>query len=162
MPIDYTDPFFGKLEPQNEQQQKLLYWVMMTHEKTGKPRYGRIPGFGVDPLYDLVYTSIGMAGMSLRILEMSEVADEAARKKLAEMALTAGNATDTATAIGSALLTLEDELVKADEPRIHLQIERTSGGRWIVNQAAHGASLMDAVVAYCERRIGRIRPKKKD
>lgn len=167
--MDYTDKFFQTLKPASEQQQHFIYWVMMTQIVSGKkipiptvqPRYGRLPGYGISAIHDVFYNSLHVSMQAMRVCEMADLMDEATNKRLEEMALLANSSVDAAAAIGSALLTLEEELVKNKQPLVHIQFERTSGGRWIVNQNAQGATLLEATVAYCTKRIAKL-PKNKD
>lgn len=162
--MDYSEEFFRNLKPANEQQRNFIYWVMMTQVIVSKnmpvptvqPRYARLPGYGISAIHDVFYNSLHTSMQAMRVCEMADVMDAEAKKRLEEMALLANSQTDAAAAIGSALLTLEDELIKANEPRVHIQFERTSGGKWIVNQMSHGSTLLEATVAYCTKRISKI------
>lgn len=154
--MDYSEDFFLKLKPENEQQKRFIYWVMMTHANNGHPRYGRLPGYGISVLHDVFYTSLHTTMQAMRLCEMADVMEAATKKRLEEMALLANSQTDAASAIGSALLTLEDEMIKAGQPQVHIQFDRTSGGSWIVNQTARGTTLLEATVAYCTMKINKI------
>ena len=158
--MDYTDKFFQALKPASEQQQRFIYWVMMTDAIKAQPRYGRLPSFGISAIHDVFYTALYTAMQAMRVCEMADVVDQATRKRLEEMALLANSSVDAAAAIGSALLTLEEEMIKAGQPQVHIQFDRTSGGSWIVNQTARGTTLLEATVAYCTMKINKI-PKNK-
>lgn len=160
--MDYDDDFFKKLRPQTQDQQHFIYWILMTHTNGADARYGNIPKAGINPIFDVFYSSLATAYRAFKVAEMHETMDEATRKRLEELSLLAGKVGDDAASIGSALLTLEQRLVESNEPRLHMQIERTSRGHWTVNQMAHGDTLKDAIVNYCTKRIEKIKPRKKE
>lgn len=159
--MDYDDPFFKTLRPQTADQQHFIYWVMMTHTHGADTRFGRIPKAGTNPIFDVFYSSLATAYRAFKVAEMHETMDEATRKRLEELSVMAGKVGDEAASIGSALQTLEERLVENGELRIHIQLDRTSNGHWTVNQMAVGDSMRDAIVAYCLKRIEKIKPKKK-
>ena len=92
--MDYTEEFFRKLRPANDQQQHFIYWVMMTEANRPGTRYGRLPSYGTSPIHDVFYNSLYTSMQAMRVCEMSDVMDEAMRKRLEEMALLANGATE--------------------------------------------------------------------
>lgn len=153
--MDYDDPFFKSLRPETQKQQQFIWWVMMTHTDGRDGRFGHIPKFGINPHFDVFYTSLATTIQAQQIAEIAHTLDVETQKRMEELALTARNAGDLATQLGSALMTFEQEMVKRGETRFTLQLERGTLGRWSINKLVNEPSLSDAVVAYCLRRLNK-------
>lgn len=159
--MDYDDKFYRDLVPPSETHKHLVIWSYMVN-LNGRPRYGRSPAPTDSPLHAIAYSSIYSSLMAVKMVDLAEMADQAARDEMERAAVRAGKVTDTAANIGSALLTLEETLKENDEPVIHIQLQRTTGGRWIVNNSIHGDTLDDAVAKYVVKRLSKFPPKGKE
>ncbi len=158
--MDYDEKFYRDLQPPSETHKHLVTWVYMVN-LNGRPRYGRIPSPADSPLHGIAYASIYSALMAVQMIDLSAMASAAAREEMEKAAVRASKVTDTAANIGSALLTLEERLTENDEPIIHIQLQRTTGGRWIVNNSIHGENLDDAVAKYVSKRLSKVPPRPK-
>ena len=153
--MDYDDPFFKTLQPQNEKQRNFVYWVLMTHAHGRDTRYGHIPHAGINPIVDVFYSSLGNAILAQQVAELHHTFDVETQKRMEELALMAGKASDDATSLGSALMAFEEEMVRRGETRFTLELERRSMGGWSINKMVHEPSILKAVVAYCLRRLNK-------